>query len=224
MGLVTIIPDLGTPLLGGPNAWYRWQVPGDLPTGISICGTSAYHQNVSLKKSLHEAWAKGDATRRFELTKWYISRWGGIHRNSRDTIEHYAESQANTLINRGQWGIASWSKALCIHDPDKYAIFDARVSMALNSLIVLNGLTATEDLFPILSTRNKEIGRANAELKKLSRRNGLRFRHNDAFYLEYLKLLKTVVSRSETSHPIGVYTIEMLLFSLAPTLTRQAFP
>ena len=67
------------------------------------------------------------------------SGWGGV--------EALIWNHYNELIKRGINGVSSWSKALVLHDCNKYAIFDARVSSSLNYLQVINN-TKEKILFP----------------------------------------------------------------------------
>ena len=140
MNLVQAISAFAKPLLHS-TVWYDWPIPdAKLPSGIVVKPGSSYQRNIDLKHALHSAWIKGDKARRYELACFYVRDWGGIKRNSEDKLRRYAAASADELISNGYDGVATWSKILCMHDPDRYAIFDARVSVALNALQIIHHL------------------------------------------------------------------------------------
>jgi hypothetical protein len=112
------------------------------------------------------------------------------------------------LIKRGINGVSSWSKALVLHDCNKYAIFDARVSISLNYLQVINN-TKDKILFPILPSQNNKIKFANRKLKEISK--DWKKVGNNEFYSLYLELLYVTAKELNTNISI----IEMLLFAKA---------
>ena len=75
-------------------------------------------------------------------------------------MEEYSKLSASQLIKNGKKGIASWSKAIVVHDPNEYAIFDARVAISLNCIQKLYGLNYAV-LFPVLPSRNKIVALGN---------------------------------------------------------------
>lgn len=196
------------------KGWYSWNKinHNKLPNGIKLPELNQYYQNIELKKILHKKWKKYPAQRK-ELIKYYICTWGGIYGNKKSTMKMYQVESADMLIKRGIKGIASWSKALVLHDWEKYAIFDARVSCALNA-IQLKDCHEGVLLFPLLPSRNNNIKKANLSLKKLSSTKKLNFHKPSNVYKEYLKILSNVAQSIDTN----IATIEMLLFSKAEDL------
>jgi len=197
---------------------YTWKINHDkLPSGVKLNPQeNPYVQNIDLKQILSNKFKQSDSRNREKLIHYYIVSWGQIHRNSPLTIQSMARSDARTLISRGKKGVASWSKALVVHDCDRYAIFDARVSAALNALMLLN-FTSKEKLvlFPVLPSRNNKIRLFNSEIVNSEIKFG--FMPSDQFYSNYLELLNNVSQRCKTS----IASVEMLLFSQAEHLIDQ---
>lgn len=189
--------------------WYHWAIKYEyLPRGIELSNDSRIQRNLSLKEQLHSKWSKSDDKTKAELIEYYIVRWGGIRGNKKETLDIYKKSPSQELIKRGINGVSSWSKALVLHDCNKYAIFDARVSCCLNYLQV-NSKIKEKLLFPILLSQNKEITAANRKLKEISK--DWKKASNHEFYSLYLELL--FVTAKELNTNISI--IEMLLFAKA---------
>jgi hypothetical protein len=148
------------------NDWYCWNEidPSRLPKGVSLPIGNAYAKNVALKYELHRLWQRSDEHERFALAKCYVTTWGGVRRNKAATLKAYVTEEPDVIIKRGRNGVASWSKVLCIRDPKTYAIFDARVSTALNALQIIYD-TPGPILFPLLPGQNKTIQAGNEKMK-----------------------------------------------------------
>jgi hypothetical protein len=187
--------------------WYHWAIKDEyLPLGIELSNDSRIQRNLSLKEQLHSKWSKSDDKTKEELIEYYIIRWGGIRGNKKETLDIYKKSLSRELIKRGVNGVSSWSKALVLHDCNKYAIFDARVSISLNYLQVINN-TKDKILFPILPSQNNKIKFANKQLKDISK--DWKKVGNNEFYSLYLELLYVTAKELNTNISI----IEMLLFA-----------
>ena len=137
------------------NGWFNWCVnENHLPKNIILPDGNNYSKNISLKKQLHTLWKnEKNETIKGDLIEYYIVKWGGIKTNGVASLNIYRSNNAEELILKGNQGVASWSKALVVHDWNNYAIFDARVSCSLNILQILSN-NETKILFPILSSRN----------------------------------------------------------------------
>lgn len=199
------------------NDWYNWRKT-IIPKDIVLPQGNQYLKNIYLKKELHTKWKdETSAEKKGVLIEYYIRTWGGIKGNSKESMQEYQSSNAEDLIKKGVKGIASWSKALVIHDYNKYAIFDARVSCSLNCLQMINSV---EDkiLFPILASQNKTIISANKKLKIISKNENWIISDEKTFYNEYLNILKLVSKELNTD----ISTIEMLLFAKAEELIKQS--
>lgn len=206
--------------LDDTNDWYNWRKINEnfIPQGISLPIGNQYIKNIKLKEKLHSEWnQETDSLKRGELIEYYIKTWGGIKGNKTASLEEYKTKKADELISKGVKGVASWSKALVLHDYMKYAIYDARVSASLNALQVIND-SDNKVLYPILASQNKRITIANRKLKTLAKEGKWEKADENKFYKEYLKLLSTVSKELNTN----ISTVEMLLFAKAEELIEKA--
>ncbi len=200
--------------LNTDNDWYHWKINDRyLPKGIELLDESRVQRNLSLKEQLHSKWSKSNDKTKAELIEYYIVRWGGIKGNKPETLNIYKTKSAKELIDLGVKGVSSWSKALVLHDCNKYAIFDARVSCSLNYLQVKNK-TKEKLLFPKLPSQNNEITTANRNLKKISKE--WKKASNQEFYSFYLELLHATAKELK----INISIIEMLLFAKATDIIK----
>lgn len=218
--LSKIIAEYAREYINELNDWYSWREINEekLPFGMKLPTGNQYIKNVYLKKQLNRFWrdAKDNGTRH-QLIKYYISTWGGIHTNSDESMYEYSTLSAVELIKLGKKGIASWSKAIVVHDPEKYAIFDARVSISLNCIQKLYNLSEPS-LFPILPSRNKKVALGNKLIKQTAKTESWRKIKNESFYRDYLDTLKSVANELGAD----ISTIEMLLFAKAEELVDKA--
>lgn len=208
------------------TAWYGWKVDaGKAPPGVldgGVQGGDWYAKNVDLKHRLHQVW-RDQVDRRAELERYYIGGWGGVRSNRPKTLEAYHRASADENIARGKTGIASWSKALCVRDPLKYAIFDARVSASLNALQIIHRIDQPVR-FPLLASRNAAVKRADAYLRSHFRTYAWPG-ESASFYEDYLALCRSVGARlGRPGDPLPIYAIEMALFAHTEELLREAFP
>lgn len=193
-----------------------------LPSGVSLPVGNQYTKNVALKLQLNQLWTAADRNQRFDLAKYYVSTWGGVRGNKDSTLMKYVLETPTSMIGDGIKGIASWSKVLCIRNPRKYAIFDARVSTALNCSQIIGGVRNGE-LFPLLAGQNQTIKGANAKIKAHAQAHGWSDIDRSKCYKIYLDLINNV-ARTCKLKDTQIYTIEMLLFSYAEILVAKAFP
>lgn len=201
---------------------YDWPVNhAKLPFGIKVAGDTNFAQNVDLKYKLNDIWNKLLINHSYRdlylVAQYYVSTWGGIHRNSRRTINNYISKDPSLLIHEQQKkGIASWSKILCIRDPDKYPIFDARVALALNALQLTGEVKKPEFLrFPALPSRNKEVKRGNALLNLYLESQRIAIVTN--FYPTYIEILGATAASARCK----ICEVEMCLFARAEQLCSE---
>jgi hypothetical protein len=200
---------------------YTWEFSEDAtPFDLHLPGGTNRARTIALKKILHERWLVSNFQDKEKIIRWFISEWGGIKTNSAKTITAYANASPQELISRGTIGVASWSKALCIYDPEQYAIFDARVACSIN-LLQIRAEIRRPSWFPGLSSRNRAIIRANRFLSQEARSSHWQRLPAKDFYRHYLNLLEIV---SNQLNGIPMYEIEMLLFSLAEELANKIYP
>ena len=220
--LTEIIVEYSKKYINKNNDWYNWREINEdkLPMGIELPEGNQYVKNVVLKKELNKKWKESKSDEdRLILIKYYIATWGGIHTNSKESMEEYSKLSATQLIKNGKKGIASWSKAIVVHNPDEYAIFDARVAISLNCIQKLYGLKDAV-LFPILPSRNKIVAIGNKLIKDTAKSESWEKANEENFYTQYLKILNYVAIELSTY----ISTIEMLLFAKAEEIVENTYP
>jgi hypothetical protein len=187
--------------------------------GLRLVGRNGFEQNLNLKRQLSELWTSQPA-KRYVIADYYVRIWGGIRRNRPGKIDGYTDSVAAGNVLPFD-GVASWSKVATAADPDKAAIFDARVSVSLNALQVLAGHEAAA-LFPILASQNKAIKAINPLLNAGARsRRWAKVNKEEAFDA-YLRLLRLASRR--LAGPLPIARAEMVLFAHAVDLANQVRP
>jgi len=219
--LIKIITEYSKTHLDKNNDWYNWKEINEnkLPLGIILPKGNQYAKNLVLKNELHKKWKESSNPEdKFILIKYYIATWGGIHTNSSESMNEYTTIPATELIKKGKKGIASWSKAIVVHNPNEYAIFDARVAISLNCIQKLYEINE-KILFPVLSSRNKTVALGNKLIKKTAKIESWKKAYEENFYKQYLRILKSVAVKLETD----ISTIEMLLFAKAEELVEKVF-
>ena len=219
MDLYQAIVDFSHQHIANLEQSYTWEINSEhLPVDLSLSGKNIYEQNISLRHQLHHAFlATADFEEKYKIIRWYIYHRGGVKANSNNTLAEYSQSPPETLILKGADGIASWSKALSIIDPVRYAIYDARVAMSLNALQVIYAVDSPQ-YFPPLKGRNTLINFFQAKLQTtFSQWNKA---STQTFYQEYLALLQIVAD--QFSENVTRHEVEMLLFAHAEELSFQA--
>ena len=212
----SIEPHKGTESFNEKNDWYNWRNINEskLPDGIILPEGNQYSKNIALKESLHLKWkSEKDIDKKGIYIAYYIRDWGGIRGNKMESLREYQEKNSDYLIKKGVKGVASWSKALVLHNPNEFAIFDARVSASLNCLQIIDSVECKE-LFPVLASQNKTITMANKKFKEISKSEKWDKKKEFFFYKEYLNILKRVAEELDTN----ISTVEMLLFAKAEEL------
>jgi len=219
--LTEIIVEYSKKYVNENNDWYNWREINEdkLPMGIELPKGNQYLKNVVLKKELNKKWKESQNVEdKLILIKYYIATWGGIHTNSLESMEEYSKLSASQLIKNGKKGIASWSKAIVVHDPNEFAIFDARVAISLNCIQKLYGLNDAV-LFPVLPSRNKIVALGNKLIKATAKSESWEEPDEENFYTQYLKILNYVAKELNSD----ISTIEMLLFAKAEELVQDAY-
>ena len=219
--LTEIIVKYSKKYINENNDWYNWREINEdkLPMGIKLPNGNQYLKNVVLKKELNKKWKESQSDEdKLILIKYYIATWGGIHTNSSESMEEYSKFSASELIKNGKKGIASWSKAIVVHDPNEYAIFDARVAISLNCIKKLYGINDAV-LFPVLPSRNKIVAIGNKLIKATAKSESWEKAYEENFYTQYLKILNYVAKELNSD----ISTIEMLLFAKAEELVQDTY-
>lgn len=125
----------------------------------------------------------------------------------------YINANVDQLISLGSKGIATWSKILSIRNPSKYAIYDARVAVSLNSIQKIYDVESPI-LFPQLASRNKSFVLQTQQIINNSR--FFKNKCNTNFYLEYLDILSYATSKT---NGFDIQDAEMVLFLNAEELS-----
>lgn len=216
--LIQLVSEYVAAKAGHLDATYRWPIPTTLPhCAFERAEDSLAAANMRLKRALAAAWRDRPDDRE-ALAHWYVATWGGVRANRAGTIRAYVEASEEELIGRGTAGIASWSKILVVRDPERFAIYDARVAVALNALQIARGIESSK-LFPKVPSRNKTIVKFQAwGASAISRAH--RLPKSDA-YRWYLDLLRAVAARLALP---SVDTVEMTLFADAEALAKDVLP
>jgi hypothetical protein len=227
--LIDVVTEYVRQKHAGGTTWYGWSFdPEKVPSGVldgGVQGSDWYARNADLKLRLRDSWLAGNAAFRAQLERYYIVDWGGVRGNLPETLEAYHAASAGENIARGKTGIASWSKALCVRDPLRYAIFDARVAASLNALQIIHRSRIGEPVcFPVLASQNGTVKRANAQLRSHFREHAWP-RVRPGFYTDYLEVCRFAASRIGTpGQPLPIHAVEMALFAHTEELLREAFP
>jgi hypothetical protein len=221
MNLVEAIVDYGRAKLTPTNDWYAWKVINlaKLPDGVFLPVGNQYLLNVALKLALSRIYAVGDDETKIALTHYYIVAWGGIRKNGSEKMRSYSLLEPKTLILNGVKGIASWSKALCVRNPAMYAIYDARVSLALNCIQKIYQVD-NPLLFPLLKGQNNAVNSGTKRIKQYAQDNAWPVAPQENFY----SLYNATLTLAAIDLQVEIFTLEMLLFSLTLDLFAEAFP
>jgi len=171
---------------------HRWKIPL-VPTFAPFerGSDSLAKANERLKRALSVVWY-ADPDPQYELAEWYVSKWGGVH-NRPEKLQASIASTDDELFGRRTAGIASRSKLVAIRDSERFAIFDAQVSFALNALQIVQE-HEPPIFFPNLLSKNRKVGKFHDWVKT---RN-----HGDAYkafaaraYVIYLRVLAEVAQQ-----------------------------
>jgi len=193
------------------DSYYDWDLPDSFPL---LPNESPARATIRLRHELSVQWKAADASERERLAEWYVTVWGRVNTRKTETISSYANNSPEAVIqNNGFKGIASWSKVLAMREPTKFAIYDSRVAVALNSLqIVSSNSSWIAFRIPpwrkavrkdgIMDLAAKAIRAAHASVTNLQKIPG------PQTYAAYLSILHEL---SRTHGPIE--EIEMLLFA-----------
>lgn len=202
--------------ISGLESDYRWSMPSDIPANFGVkidASRSLAGQAFQLRHQLADRLRESPLSAE-QIVPWYISSWGGVRGNSAETLREYVSLVRKVLAGedigawvraRGMKGIASWSKALSLSDPSRYAILDARVIMTMNVL-----LASESEKFPWLPSRNKLIVQARRNFK-----TGPVRRLTYENYLETLRRASDVLPSWRPDGQCSLCQAEMILFAHA---------
>ena len=209
--------------------WYDWPIDAEKlheQTGITLRSHSLLDRNIELKRELHPRFRRALRDDREKLVDYYVKKWGRINIGD-DARRRYAREHEATLAGEGLTNIASRSKALVLHDPSRYAIYDSRVAVSLNYLLIRRvghgrGYIGQRDgrkCFPLPQPKAQAIAAAHRACRTLSERFDIPFYAATApdFYNDYLRVIREAAWRlSDSEHrKICMHWVESMLFGMA---------
>ena len=210
--------------------WYTWPINDTKLrecTDVTLRSYSALDRNVELKHALHQRFENAADEEQEKLVRYYVTTWGGINIGD-DTCRQYARRSAEDLARRGLENIASRSKALVLHDPSRYAIYDSRVAVSLNYLVIRRvghdrGYIGQKDgrkCFPLPPSRTNDWTQsAHDACRTLSERFDIPFydKNEPDFYTDYLSGIREAASRLSDAEgrKICMHWVESMLFGMA---------
>jgi len=162
---------------------------------------------IILRDFLKKEWSSFDNDKKLELANWIVRDWGGVRRNNEETIKSHIllTNELDTRItNVPLIGIASSSKIFTLKDPQKYAIYDARVAAALNAILKNSGQKEIV-YFPNIPSQNTVIKKFTDDFNKQNHQ----YITESTAYSEYLNLLNKLKERFQGYE---IYHFEMVLF------------
>lgn len=199
------------------NCVYRWPYNGKELNGW---------ETAKLRETMRADYCNnknGAKEKRIEWTKEVLC-WGKIRGNSPETIEKYAEQSCSCLRNNPR-GISSWSKILAFRNPDRYFIYDFRVAVVLNYILV-NQLNKIDKYFFMppsrressKNVRSKLIDKMNAKINKDVASKGFKLNSQESYslYLDLiLKIVECIKNDKKGCHEgeINGQMVEMALFT-----------
>lgn len=211
---------------------YTW--PLSPATSKYISDGTLFRFTERLKLKLHEAWSQAvneqDHDVQIEIANYIIKDWGGIKSLKESTLLKHINlakrlaNDANSPKSIPLGGVASYSKLLSVADPNRFAIFDARVAV---SLVAIQLLSETKEGIHLgyLDGRNNLVGHSG---KKVGFSFDSRFiKSNTRFqnwykpssklvYAEYLTLLQNIALDLD----VPISKLEMSLFADADALVE----
>lgn len=155
---------------------------------------------IQMRKVTSGLWPSLNEEQQFELIKWVVEDWGGIGRTKEQTFRDYCRwmrdiSPDNKMGTGDSWEkLFSWknisgkSKAMAFVNPENYFIYDSRVSIAINSIIV-ERLNWSDKFFHLAQPKgnNERYRYLKEKIDEMKKKEGVK-----ASYQDYCRLIKTV--------------------------------
>lgn len=103
------------------------------------CTYSAADQLIDFRRRFSQAWrnlAEDDIATRFGMLTWVVRKWGNINRSlKQETLRTYVEKFNSSWMTNIS-NISSKSKCLAFVNPETRFVYDSRVAMLLNSILL----------------------------------------------------------------------------------------
>ncbi|MFL0693676.1 MAG: hypothetical protein ACJLUP_16730 [Agrobacterium tumefaciens] len=207
----------------------HWSYNWPMPDALAISGeASPYQQTVLWKIETHRRWMKVSEPERLNIAREVVIEWGGIKRITDSRLLEYVRNCSRRNPSLQLEGVSSYSKLLAVAAPDRYAIYDARVAVALNAI---QHIWSKEPgiAFNYLPGRNRITGRShpskagfsfdNRFLIKSLTNNGWQPISQNETYSAYLGLLQSILPEFPDYR---LHDLEMALFAEAERLALRA--
>ncbi|MCF8342805.1 MAG: hypothetical protein K9I82_17645 [Chitinophagaceae bacterium] len=199
------------------EALYQFEFREDkLPISMNFKNLKCFDKNIELKEKLNQFWNKAEQPVKGNIIEYYIKEWGGIKGNSSNKMNKYRTQNTNQLLANGYGGISSWSKALVIHNPEEYFIYDSRVAFAINYLQIRFNVNK-KYAFPMPLGQSKSIKQGMRIIK--SNYDFAKWQKIDKN--ETYKTYQTLIEKVSLESGFAKSKIEMILFSIAPNLASE---
>jgi hypothetical protein len=227
---------------------YKWSAPTDKLINLKVISENEaetinklkpFDKEIKIKERVGEKLKqeqKSNPGAFIELCKWVVKDWGGIKGGK----DQQLAGLITTFLKDDKPSferIASTSKVGSLIFPEKYIIYDSRVTSALNWIILSEN--AGKKFFPIPSGRNSKLSAFDMSIlirlknistykpesinsldnkKYISNNDSNLFIDKDDSYNELCQLIKEVNQQLWKGEPLKrnrLYYTEMLLYSLA---------
>ena len=222
------IPDLPEIIWNASGGYQnnKWEVPEDkslLKNMVSdedieqlYSMEESAEQNIYLRSLLSKPLKAKDEELRMRAMKWVIYDWGHVRglKGSEEVwpkqLGNYEEAVIEKFITENhKKRIASWSKVLAFADSAKYAIYDARVVMSLNTIL---DDTSYPQRFYMPPPSSEKLPKSFSNIKKHVKNLYPNKQPKYLGYFEYLNLLNAIVNKKLAKN---ILEVEMCLFANA---------
>jgi hypothetical protein len=201
-----------------------WRLPPNKALLASLVGgeetfslyamTDSAKRNIHLRTLLSKPLRSKNEKVRLAAIKWVVYSWGRVRgkRGSEEVWPEQLKNYSTTVVDefiktQKNKRVASWSKVLAFVDSSKYAIYDARVAVTLNS--VLDEIS-NDNRFFMPPPSAGDLPQIFQEMKVHVAKRYVNKRPMYLGYREYMDLLNVAV---EKKLAINVLDAEMRLFA-----------
>lgn len=184
--------------------------------------SNSAERNREIRKLISPYLRNGNKNQKRELADWIIYIWGRITRGRESSSEwtellgDYSDKIVSKFVNdKGNDRIASWSKLLAFSYLENYAVYDAWVALALNSILDDIGF---KERFFMPPPRVEKLKRLVSRMKDYV---GERYKGKTPIYMgysDYMELLKDIANKTDA---IDVLDVEMCIFANADSHCRR---
>jgi hypothetical protein len=178
--------------------------------------------NVRLRQILSPYLKSNDMAVRLAAIEWVVYDWGNVrgksekHESWPKKLEKFEPDVIKQFISANYKDrIASWSKVLGFADSSTYAIYDARVAMALNAIL---DKTNYENRFYMPPPSSQKLGGLFSHIKEVVGRIYLGRQVRYLGYFDYMDLLNAMVAKGLSPN---ILEVEMRLFAHGMTFAKE---